>query len=336
MDKKENKYSNCFEFEDGKLVCNLTNLDEISQIKVLKMISKNTDFSGKITELKFKVDNEKMPKSVITKIAEVSKLLNCETKIVVHHTKSDRHAYSHKDIEWDLQTIIKANSEIDKVCNFIKKNNFSPFEALAYVHFYVSTLAKYNSTREDGKHKWGDYDQFFAGGYMNLPEIVCAGYSALMEEIIDKLKLDGLKCKIISVEFKHLKKNVEDSHARCMIFIKDRKYGLDQTVFDDPTWDNDENLNFKYAHFAMSNDCFKNSNNKMYDFDEPMLGEYDKNRTKIEYFDEACFDKYNNSRNQINQAMIEKVFFTVLKAKYPKDTFDKLWSKLQKMASETF
>ena len=86
MDKKENKYSNCFEFEDGKLVYNLTNLDEISQIKVLKMISKNTDFSGKITELKFKVDNEKMPKNVITEIAEVSKLLNCETKIVVHHT----------------------------------------------------------------------------------------------------------------------------------------------------------------------------------------------------------------------------------------------------------
>ena len=88
-----------------------------------------------------------------------------------------------------------------------------------------------------------------------------------MKEIIDNLNMPELECELVSVEFKHLKKDYSARHARCFIRIKDDKYGIDQTMFDDPTWDNDIKSNcLKYAHFAMPNDCHDRKRNNNYQY----------------------------------------------------------------------
>ena len=173
---------------------------------------------------------------------------------------------TYSDAHWDIKTIIKANTEINKVCDFIKEQSFSPFETLAYIHNYVSTVANYNTSTpvyfHDARH-----DQFFAGAYDDIPEIVCAGYSSLMFEIIESLNLPNLKCQLVRLDVKNLEKNFISSHQKCLIKIKDDKYGLNQTVFDDPTFDNKEDaISSKYSHFAMPNDCHIESKNKLWQY----------------------------------------------------------------------
>ena len=334
--KSKEKFTKFVKIDINKkrLVCDLRNENFNNQIKILDTLIKfQNQLNVNMTEIVFLTEHEKLPKELIVKMAEIQKMFNYNAKVCVHHIRETEHSYLESDIEWNLNAIIKANKEIDKVCDFIKNNKFSPFEALAFVHDYVSTLAKYNKS---GKGKWNESDQFFVGGYLDLPEIVCAGYSALMEEIINNLKIEGLKCNIVSVDFSNMDEYYTASHARCMITVKDKKYKLDQTIFDDPTWDNNENLNSKYSHFAMSNNCFDNNVNKLYEYYIPVLGTYENNKAKIEYSIDALPRTFNNSKNNIDQKMIEKAFFTVLTAKYSNKNFNQIYKLLQEIAKNSF
>ena len=236
---------------------------------------------------------------------------------------------------WDFDTIVKANSEIDRVCDFIRKSKFSPLEALAFIHDYVSTVTAYSPTQEN--HKWNDKDQFFAGAFLKLPEFVCAGYSSLMKEIIDNLGMPELSCEIFSIEFTHLKKHRTERHARCFVCVNDQKYGVNQTVFDDPTWDNDNDLTHKFTHFAMPNDSLEKARNGLYEYCYPEKIEYAKNKANVEYVDEnLCHDNFNHSENQIDQLMIEKVYFNVLQKTFKEMSFEEIYHKLQDMVEKSY
>lgn len=321
--------------EEKKLVINL--FDENLNIKenVFKMLMNLPEnFKNMVQEIVFSSPYEKINKKAISKMVKLEKEFGCNSKVRVNHIYNSDTYCSKKDIEWDLKAVVKSNTEIEKVCDFIKKNDFSSFEAIAFIHDYVSTLSKYTTTPQEGS--WSNADQFFVGGYLELPEIVCAGYSSLMKEIVDNLKMDGLECSMILVEFEHLKKRFVAGHARLLIKIKDDKYGLYQTFFDDPTWDNDENLTHKFAHFALPNDCHRQSKNKLYCYDEPIAGQFEKNKSKLTYSEFNNLTTFNNSKNEIDQKMIETAFFKVINAKFPNDSFDKAYKKLAKMTEASF
>ena len=259
--------------------------------------------------------------------------------VYVNHEVIDDEIFRHdkETIHWELKTIIKANREIDKVCNFIKNNNFSPFEALAYIHNYVSNVANYNIS-DPLKFYWYGADQYFAGAYKDLPEVVCAGYSSLMKEIIDNLKMPELSCELISVELKHLKKNFTAKHSRCFIKIKDDKYGLDQTVFDDPTWDNDKDAKCsKYTHFAMPNDSHEDKKNGNYKFYPLYHYSFPKNKNVVDVIDFNEYQNFrNNSKNQIDQKMVETAYANIMHKTCPKQKPSEIYSALKQIAQESY
>ena len=282
---------------------------------------------------------ERLPKSLfaeIVKLDKKAKQKNIDLTVSVNHSYEYRLNQNDGKIDWDIDTIIKANKSIDGVCSFIKKSKFSPLEALAFIHDYVSTLTKYNNSKNDW-HDWLDKDQFFAGAFLDIPEVVCTGYCTLMKEIIDNLKMPGLECDVISVQFEHLQKNYVANHARCFVKIKDKRYGLDQTVFDDPTWDNDESLTHKFTHFALPNNSLDKEVNKLYYYYYPDKYDYGKTKADIIKTDwNFIGERYNNSKNPLSQKMIELAYFNVIDKLYPNETFDEKYQRIVKMVSISY
>lgn len=307
-------------------------------IETIEYILNNfDDFKKSVKNVTITIPYEKLPRDVFAHICELNKKLednNIQLDIGVNHTFD--YGYTRvQTLYWDVNTIIKANTEINKVCDFIKEKNFSPLEALAYVHDYVSTITAYKQTGE--KHAWYDKDQHFAGAFLNLPEFVCMGYSTLMKEIIDNLNMPGLSCDVIVVEFNHLKKSTLEGHARCFVKVKDDKYGVDQTAFDDPTWDNNKELNHEFAHFVMPNDAHDKKRSKMYEYDCPEKVIFSNKKASIEIADDYLYsERYNHSKNQIDQLMIEKVYFNILKKSNKNASFDEIYNILTKMVKDSF
>ena len=228
--------------------------------------------------------------------------------VYVNHEVIDDEIFRHdkETIHWELKTIIKANREIENVCNFIKENKFSPFERLAYIHNYVSNVANYNIS-DPLKYYWYGADQFFAGAYKDIPEVVCAGYSALMKEIIDNLKMPELSCELISVQLKHLKKNYTAKHSRCFIKI------------------------------AMPNDLHEDKKNGNYKYYSLLHYSFPKNKNIVDIIDFNEYQNFrNNSKNQINQKMIETAYANIIHKTYPNQKPNEVYDVLKQMARESY
>lgn len=316
--------------------------------KILSLLIKNVDKFKNITrKIDFDIPYERVPKEEFLKLCKVYEIFGDDVMIGVNvkHWLDNSPKYDWLDNSslikestqrWDIKTIIKANLSIDNVCEFIKNSKFSPLEALAFVHNYVSMISKYSPSNEEF-HTWRDKDQFFTGAYLDLPEVVCAGYSSLMKEIIDSLKMQGLQCDVVSVEFENKKLGTGGGHARCLVRIKDEKYGIDQSCYDDPTWDClDGKSKPKYAHFAMSCNCHDIRLNKKYSYYIPNLYKFMKSNAYRQVNEWHPSMEYNNSTNQIDQLMIEKVYFNVLQKLHPKADEKKLYDMLSKMAKYSF
>ena len=80
------------------------------------------------------------------------------------------------------------NKRITNIVDFIKQKQFTPFEAMIYIHNYVTSL----------QYTRGDASQIIVGA-LNGQEIVCSGYASIIKAIIDKLNMPGLKCDIIGL-----------------------------------------------------------------------------------------------------------------------------------------
>ena len=225
-------------FYNLKIDLTKNNKINAKKLPLVDFITKNfNSLQSKVKYINLYVPYEKIPKkefSHLYKLYQKTKdLIPCYINVEHRYIDDDKFFDEKYNISWDLSAVIKANLGINKVCDFIKKSKLSPFEALAFVHNYVSNVANYKTSKLFGGD-WFSKDQFFVGAYLDLPEVVCAGYSSLMKEIIDNLDMPELKCDIISVAFEHLQADYYAKHSRCLIEIKDEKYGLNQTVFDDP------------------------------------------------------------------------------------------------------
>ena len=306
----------------------------------LKIIADNYDkVKDSLKLIYLQIPYEKIPRKEFGKIYKfynkIKETVKCEV-VIKKQLVTDCFNERNADKYWDLETIIKANNEINNVCEFIKKNKFSPFEAYAFIHSYVSTVANYNMS-DITALSWASTDQFFVGAYLKLPEIVCMGFSALEKEIIDNLDMPGLDCDLIAVSFYDKQKKYQANHTRCFVKIKDDKYGINQTCFEDATWDNDKDCNYtKYAHFAMPNDCHENTLNEKYDYYIPEVITLSnlKNTRTIEDF---SFNKiFNKSVESVNQLQIEKVYFNVLQKTYKDKSFGEIYSILKNMASSSY
>lgn len=320
--------------EDCPYILNIsTQNDNYEIIKYLVKHSQKIEKNIEIINLN--LPYEMIPKKDFETICDFASMFsNARCNILVEHRyiEDDRFIDKTGIVMWDLQTIIKANKSIYKVCDFIEKSKFSPFEAFAFIHQYVSTIAKYNSSTVGGT--WLSHDQFFPGAFFDLPEVICMGYSSLEKEIIDTLNMTGLKCDIVAMSFYNKDKQSTDKHARCIIRVLDEKYGINQSCYDDPTWDNSEDI-CKYAHFAMNKDCHDRKTNDKYQYNYPDLIDLSPKQTKT-VKDLTSRWEYNKSENPISQLQIEKAYFNVLLKTNPNLNFNESYDLLSKMAEQSY
>lgn len=135
---------------------------------------------------------------------------------------------------WSFKEVINANANIDGFVKHIKEQNFTPFEAVTFIHQFITSQYKYKDAEND------TITPRSIIGILNTNKIVCTGYAKYMKAIIDKLNMPGLECSTFvctlssNGEMKNLEchtglSNSESDiglHELNIILIKDKKYDI--------------------------------------------------------------------------------------------------------------
>lgn len=224
---------------------------------------------------------------------------------------------------WSLDDVIKANKNIDNVVEYIKKNNYSPFEAMTYIHTYVTSNFKYTEGQLEECRS-------IVGAYQG--KIVCAGYSSLVKAIVDKLNDPNLQCECIGADLykKHFfRYELEGGHAHNLIHINDEKYGIKGHYMEDTCWDakNDyypDGKGFAYFMYPITDlECFNGMiyqqkfSDRLYDsifFDQEQFVEKlidSKKPSKYQPKTPEIVEKYGDKSTPIPLETLRKVIFTV-------------------------
>ncbi|MBQ8425463.1 MAG: hypothetical protein IJX17_05530 [Clostridia bacterium] len=156
------------------------------------------------------------------------------------------------EMAWDFEEVLSANNQIDAIVEYIKEKKFSPFEASAFIHQYITSQFEYKENLLDITSPRSIV------GVLNSDDIVCVGYSYLTKAIIDKLNMPGLECStftsklkpnedIIKNEkvqevFKELHLSMDGTgHIQNLIKIDDPKYKVKGNYVSDSCWDSKDN-----------------------------------------------------------------------------------------------
>jgi len=135
------------------------------------------------------------------------------------------------DYAWNLHQIITVNKHIDRVVNIIKRNKYSPFETMIFLHKFVTTNFYYNK---------GDLEESrILPGIYYKTKIVCSGYATLIKAVIDRLDNPSLKAEMFGCKFfsNTPPYDIKSSHCQNLIFIKDDKYEIEGYYIEDATFD---------------------------------------------------------------------------------------------------
>lgn len=152
--------------------------------------------------------------------------------------------YSDLKACWNLEQVIDANMEIDKVVRKIRDLKLSPYETMVYIHKYITQnygygfnggiIADIKGTRKSEKNR------SIVAAILNK-KTVCAGYASLTKVIIDRLNIPGLTCEYQNAScWKSAKKdNIKfaGGHALVLVSIEDSKYNISGSYLNDATWD---------------------------------------------------------------------------------------------------
>ena len=143
---------------------------------------------------------------------------------------------------WTIEQVKKANNDIDSVVKFIKESNFSPFEAMAFIHKVVTSTFKFQD----------DSDRSIMArsivGLTNSDKIVCVGYSKFVKAVINKLNSSDLVCETLVSTLRTNKVNDEvfnelglvtysTGHMQNLIKINDKKYKIKGVYISDACYD---------------------------------------------------------------------------------------------------
>ena len=290
----------------------------------------------KFNTINLHIPYEKIPYAILLQLSKfcnaVKKNINCN--VTVNHIYRDYETEYKDKKSWDFDAIKKCNEYIYSICNTIKKANLSPAEALAYIHQQVSTITNY---AKSDVPSWNSSDQYFAGAFLKKPEFVCLGYSSLMKEIIDELNMKELSCQLIKMDCYNYFKQKLESHVRLMIELKDKKYALDRTVFDDATWDNDSESKYpKYAHFLMPMNCHE-EDMSIYDYSNFKLLTKSEQKNEINLISYYInYDYFLKKNLPLKQEIIEAIEFNMLLKTEKNSDFNAIYQKLNAMAKISY
>lgn len=234
---------------------------------------------------------------------------------------------------WTLKEVFDANQEIDSLVETIKLQQFSPFEAIIFIHHYITNKFQYKENSENPEISRSIV------GVLNSDNIVCVGYAELTKAIIDKLNMPGLSSETLESVIKSVNKNqtllekshltgVDDNmnfaHLQNLITIDDPKYNIKGTYVSDTCWDskNDEfdmGKGFGYCMFPVD-DLFHLSNksfqqlNQLNDTDSLEIMTTDK---EIPIKSMPIYKKYYGKYNPIPAETYKNCIYKVLRKIYP-------------------
>ena len=150
------------------------------------------------------------------------------------------------DITWNVEQIAKSNARLNHIADEIKSKNLSPVENLMYAYNIITKLPYKKENPTDSVYLSRE-----VFGVLNSDKIVCVGYVELFRELISRLNMEqNVKCFKNHVNL--IGKRTE-LHENCIIYIKDKKYGIDGYYYFDPTADSvtKDNVHNKLLHFLL-------------------------------------------------------------------------------------
>ena len=207
--------------------------------KPLRLYIHNGDFKNDNDEdhVQMNFKNESIDK--LKEINEFLKFNNQEElKFIEDLTDSN--------LVWPLEDVIESHNYINMVVNRVKQRDFSPLEAICYLHIFTTQNFRYKEVKEALIPR-------SIVGIIIYDAIVCVGYSRFIKAVINKLNMNGLRCDNFSTVMKESgeKKNdmlseylsINTGHMQNLIYIDDEKYNVHGRYIEDATWDS---LNDKY------------------------------------------------------------------------------------------
>lgn len=168
-------------------------------------------------------------------------------RVIVHNGESDYTLYSY--VENDLY--------LSYLVNDIKNSNLTPYEKYMQVYNLVKNFKPYRDNPDD-------LDAPRSLKYIvDNKYIVCAGFANLLIALLEKV---GINAYYYSVEIKETGQEKDYSrHARVIVNLTDKKYGIDGYYIADPTWDNSLKNNFlthstiTFEESTQENETFKDN-----------------------------------------------------------------------------
>lgn len=142
--------------------------------------------------------------------------------------------FDYEDV-YSYNQVKKANDEIKRVANFMKKSKFTPLEALLYAYTYVKDRIYIKEGHDDSTSKSRS-----VYGILNSEKIVCVGFSELLKAIMKEYGDENVKAFANDVGC-YDRKDKEDPyelHQNNIVYLKDDKYKINGFYYLDPTWDN--------------------------------------------------------------------------------------------------
>ena len=141
---------------------------------------------------------------------------------------------------------------INDIVDKIKEYNFSPYEAMIYIHSLCANI-KFKKNQKNRE------SEITIVGYASHEDIVCVGYSYLIKAICDNLNMPGLKAKVGFCKITN-EDDFSYKHAQNLIEIKDSKYNIYGTYREDACLDSKtQNRDFTFTYFLNPISDIKNT-----------------------------------------------------------------------------
>lgn len=173
--------------------------------------------------------------------SEIEKLTNVNKETALPMMNGDTSQFNGL---WTFEQVVKANEEIDKLVKSIKDANLSPYEAMTFIHKYITDNYYYNNTDNIESSRT-------ITGAILYKEIVCVGYASMVKAIVDKLDMPNLKCDYLSCRFRRRDLSGFGAHMQNLVAIKDDKYGIDGVYVEDACFDSAKTIDDSGSKVAL-------------------------------------------------------------------------------------
>lgn len=129
-------------------------------------------------------------------------------------------------LAWNLEQVEAANLCVKKVAEYIKKNDLSPLEAIAFISMFAHKNFSYNlDKRFDDTNLLGFEKNNSIVSAVNYGVIRCVGYEQFFSAVVGEL-FSYFEGRLTSRARLIINKHEPGGHAISQVYIDDEKYGL--------------------------------------------------------------------------------------------------------------